>query len=34
MSITLKAALADYPHVLALKDGSVHSDSSRSPGKP
>ncbi len=26
MSVTLKAALADYPHVLALKDGSVRSD--------
>jgi 4,5-dihydroxyphthalate decarboxylase len=26
MSITLRAALADYPHVLALKDGSVRSD--------
>ncbi|HEX3991949.1 MAG TPA: ABC transporter substrate-binding protein [Acetobacteraceae bacterium] len=26
MSITLHAALADYPHVLALKDGSVGSD--------
>jgi 4,5-dihydroxyphthalate decarboxylase len=26
MSITLKAALADYPHVMALKDGSVRSD--------
>lgn len=26
MSITLRAALADYPHVLALKDGTVPSD--------
>jgi 4,5-dihydroxyphthalate decarboxylase len=26
MSITLRAALADYPHVLALKDGAVRSD--------
>lgn len=26
MSVTLKAALADYPHVTALKDGSVRSD--------
>ena len=26
MSVTLRAALADYPHVLALKDGSVRSD--------
>jgi 4,5-dihydroxyphthalate decarboxylase len=26
MTITLRAALADYPHVLALKDGSVQSD--------
>lgn len=26
MSITLHAALADYPHVMALKDGSVRSD--------
>jgi 4,5-dihydroxyphthalate decarboxylase len=26
MSITLRAALADYPHVVALKDGSVQSD--------
>jgi 4,5-dihydroxyphthalate decarboxylase len=26
MSVTLKAALADYPHVMALKDGSVRSD--------
>lgn len=26
MSVTLKAALADYPHVRALKDGSVRSD--------
>jgi 4,5-dihydroxyphthalate decarboxylase len=26
VSITLKAALADYPHVMALKDGSVRSD--------
>jgi 4,5-dihydroxyphthalate decarboxylase len=26
MSLTLKAALADYPHVMALKDGSVRSD--------
>ena len=25
MSIVLKAALADYPHVMALKDGSVRS---------
>jgi 4,5-dihydroxyphthalate decarboxylase len=24
--VTLKAALADYPHVVALKDGSVRSD--------
>jgi len=24
--VTLKAALADYPHVMALKDGSVRSD--------
>jgi len=27
MSVTLRAALADYPHVLALKDGLVRSDS-------
>ncbi len=27
MSVTLRAALADYPHVMALKDGSVTSDS-------
>jgi 4,5-dihydroxyphthalate decarboxylase len=26
MTITLHAALADYPHVLALKDGSVRSE--------
>jgi 4,5-dihydroxyphthalate decarboxylase len=26
MSVTLKSALADYPHVKALKDGSVRSD--------
>ena len=26
MSVTLKAALADYPHVKALKDGSVRSE--------
>ena len=26
MTLTLKAALADYPHVTALKDGSVRSD--------
>ena len=26
MSVTLKAALADYPHVMALKDGAVRSD--------
>ncbi len=26
MRLILKAALADYPHVLALKDGSVRSD--------
>ena len=26
MSLTLRAALADYPHVMALKDGSVRSD--------
>jgi 4,5-dihydroxyphthalate decarboxylase len=26
MSVVLKAALADYPHVMALKDGSVRSD--------
>ena len=26
MTVTLKAALADYPHVMALKDGSVRSD--------
>jgi 4,5-dihydroxyphthalate decarboxylase len=26
MTVTLRAALADYPHVLALKDGSVRSD--------
>jgi 4,5-dihydroxyphthalate decarboxylase len=26
VSITLKAALADYPHVAALKDGTVRSD--------
>jgi 4,5-dihydroxyphthalate decarboxylase len=26
MSVTLRAALADYPHVLALKDGTVRSD--------
>jgi 4,5-dihydroxyphthalate decarboxylase len=26
MSVMLSAALADYPHVLALKDGSVRSD--------
>lgn len=26
MSIPLRAALADYPHVLGLKDGSVRSD--------
>jgi 4,5-dihydroxyphthalate decarboxylase len=26
MSIPLKAAVADYPHVMALKDGSVRSD--------
>ena len=26
MSLVLKAALADYPHVMALKDGTVRSD--------
>lgn len=26
MTVTLSAALADYPHVLALKDGSVRSE--------
>jgi len=26
MTATLKAALADYPHVMALKDGTVRSD--------
>lgn len=26
MSVTLKAALADYPHVMALKNGKVRSD--------
>ncbi len=26
MTVTLKAALADYPHVMALKDGTVRSD--------
>lgn len=26
MSVTLKAALADYPHVMALKNGTVRSD--------
>jgi 4,5-dihydroxyphthalate decarboxylase len=26
MSVTLRAALADYPHVMGLKDGSVRSD--------
>ena len=26
MSLVLKAALADYPHVAALKDGSIRSD--------
>ncbi len=26
MSLTLKAALADYPHVMALKNGTVRSD--------
>ena len=26
MTVTLRSALADYPHVLALKDGSVRSD--------
>jgi 4,5-dihydroxyphthalate decarboxylase len=26
VTVTLKAALADYPHVMALKDGSVRSD--------
>ena len=27
MSVTLKSALADYPHVMALKNGAVRSDS-------
>lgn len=26
MSLTLRAALADYPHVMALKDGTIRSD--------
>src|SRR5438309_197152 len=26
MSVTLRSALADYPHLMALKDGSVRSD--------
>jgi 4,5-dihydroxyphthalate decarboxylase len=26
VSLTLRAALADYPHVAALKDGTIHSD--------
>ena len=26
MTVMMKAALADYPHVMALKDGSVRSD--------
>jgi hypothetical protein len=25
VSVTLRSALADYPHVMALKDGSVRS---------
>ena len=27
MTVTLRAALADYPHVMALKDGTARSDS-------